>query len=204
MYVVGAGSVGSVLASRLYEYPGVRAAVIEAGPRDTADEIALPVAFPSLLKSPLDRDYDTEPEPRLHSRRAYLPRGRMLGGSSSLNAMIYIRGARADYDGWAASGADGRSYHEVLPYFLKAADNERGKHFAAHAAQTLNHPTSTCAIGAVVDPSLRVPGLRGLRVADPSVMPNVVRGNTNAPTIMNGEKAAVMIVEDADSEGIQR
>ncbi|MEV6101728.1 GMC family oxidoreductase N-terminal domain-containing protein [Nocardia sp. NPDC051981] len=125
--VVGAGSAGSVLASRLSEDPAIRVAVIEAGPRDTAEEIHLPVAFPSLFKSPLDWDYDTEPEPRLHSRRAYLPRGRVLGGSSSMNAMIYIRGTRADYDAWAAAGADGWSYDEVLPYFVQAEDNERGK-----------------------------------------------------------------------------
>ncbi|MEU2032521.1 GMC family oxidoreductase [Nocardia amamiensis] len=125
--VVGAGSAGSVLAARLSEDPDVHVAVIEAGPHDTADEIHLPVAFSSLFKSPLDWDLDTEPEAQLYGRRAYLPRGRVLGGSSSMNAMIYIRGARADYDGWAAGGADGWSYDEVLPYFLRSEDNERGK-----------------------------------------------------------------------------
>ncbi|WP_063002298.1 GMC family oxidoreductase [Nocardia mikamii] len=125
--VVGAGSAGCVLAARLSENPDVQVALIEAGPRDTAEEIHIPVAFPALFKSALDWDLDTEPEAGLYGRRAYLPRGRMLGGSSSMNAMIYIRGARADYDGWAAAGAEGWSYDEVLPYFLRAEDNERGK-----------------------------------------------------------------------------
>ncbi|WP_433672134.1 GMC family oxidoreductase [Nocardia sp. CA-136227] len=125
--VVGAGSAGSVLASRLSEDPTVTVALIEAGPTDTAEEIHLPIAFPSLFKGALDWDFDSEPEAGLHFRRAYLPRGRVLGGSSSMNAMIYIRGARADFDAWAAGGADGWSYDEVLPYFLKAEDNERGK-----------------------------------------------------------------------------
>ncbi|TQM32407.1 GMC family oxidoreductase [Nocardia bhagyanarayanae] len=125
--VVGAGSAGSALAARLSEDPAVQVALIEAGPRDTAEEIHIPVAFPALFKGPLDWDLDSEPEPGLGGRRAYLPRGRVLGGSSSMNAMIYIRGAKADYDEWAAAGADGWSYDEVLPYFLKSEDNERGK-----------------------------------------------------------------------------
>jgi len=124
--IVGAGSAGCVLAARLTEDPEVSVALIEAGPADTADEIHIPVGFPSLFKSRWDWDYDTEPEPGLGDRRAYLPRGRMLGGSSSMNAMVYIRGNRADYDGWAAGGAAGWSYEEVLPYFRRAEDNERG------------------------------------------------------------------------------
>ncbi|WP_166968829.1 GMC family oxidoreductase [Brevibacterium atlanticum] len=124
--VVGAGSAGCVLAARLSEDPDVNVALIEAGAADTADEIHIPAAFSSLFKSQWDWDLDTEPEPELHRRRAYLPRGKMLGGSSSMNAMIYIRGNRADYDQWAADGATGWSYDEVLPYFRKAESNERG------------------------------------------------------------------------------
>ncbi|MGW0884732.1 GMC family oxidoreductase [Streptomyces sp. NPDC002671] len=124
--VVGAGSAGCVLAARLSEDPDVRVALVEAGGPDTAQEVHVPAAFSQLFKSDLDWDLDTEPEPGLDGRRAYLPRGRVFGGCSSINAMIYIRGNRADYDGWAAAGAAGWSYEEVLPYFRRCEDNERG------------------------------------------------------------------------------
>ncbi len=125
--IVGAGSAGCVLAARLSEDPDVRVALLEAGAADTQPEIHIPAAFPALFKSSLDWDLLGEPEPGLGGRRLYLPRGRMLGGCSSINAMIYIRGNRADYDGWAASGAAGWSYDDVLPYFKRAEDNERGE-----------------------------------------------------------------------------
>ncbi|WP_370246460.1 GMC family oxidoreductase [Nocardioides sp.] len=124
--VIGAGSAGAAVAARLSEDPAVRVALIEAGPADTHEAIHIPAAFPGLFKTPLDWDYDTEPEPGLGGRRAYLPRGRMLGGCSSMNAMIYIRGNRVDYDDWAAGGATGWSYDEVLPVFRRFEDNERG------------------------------------------------------------------------------
>ncbi|MFD0149553.1 GMC family oxidoreductase [Streptomyces sp. NPDC055721] len=124
--IVGAGSAGCVLAARLSEDPAVRVALIEAGGPDTAQEIHIPAAFPQLFKSGLDWDLDTDPEPGIDGRRAYIPRGKVFGGSSSINAMIYIRGSRTDYDGWAAAGASGWSYDEVLPYFKRAEDNERG------------------------------------------------------------------------------
>ena len=124
--VVGAGSAGCVLAARLTEDPSVTVALIEAGGPDTAQEIHVPAAFSQLFKSSLDWDLDSEPEPGLGGRRAYLPRGKVLGGCSSMNAMVYIRGNRADYDGWAAAGATAWSYADVLPYFRRSEDNERG------------------------------------------------------------------------------
>jgi choline dehydrogenase-like flavoprotein len=125
--IVGAGSAGCVLAARLSEDPDVSVAVLEAGGPDSAPEIKMPAAFPAVFKSALDWDLFGEPEPGLGGRRLYMPRGRVVGGSSSINAMIYVRGNRADYDGWAAGGCDGWSYDDVLPYFRRAEDNERGE-----------------------------------------------------------------------------
>ena len=125
--IVGAGSAGCVLAARLSEDPDVKVAVLEAGGQDSRPEIAMPAAFPMLLKSSVDWDLLGEQEPGLGGRRLYLPRGKVLGGSGSINAMIYVRGNRADFDGWAADGATGWSYDEVLPYFKRSEDNERGE-----------------------------------------------------------------------------
>jgi choline dehydrogenase len=125
--VVGAGSAGCVLAARLSEDPDVRVALLEAGEQDAAPEIHIPAMFPALFKSSWDWDLLGEPEPGLGGRRLYMPRGKMIGGCGSINAMIYVRGNRADYDGWAAGGAAGWSYDEVLPYFKRSEDNERGE-----------------------------------------------------------------------------
>jgi choline dehydrogenase len=124
--IVGAGSAGCVLAARLTEDPDVQVCLIEAGPPDAADEIHLPAGVLAVGTSKYDWSMISDPEPGLGGRQRYLPRGRTLGGSSSVNAMVYIRGNRADYDGWAALGHEGWGWDDVLPYFIKAEDNERG------------------------------------------------------------------------------
>ena len=124
--IVGAGSAGCVLANRLTENPATTVLLLEAGGPDTKQEIHIPAAFGKLFKTEVDWAYETAPQPHMDGRRLYWPRGKMLGGSSSINAMIYMRGHRRDYDRWAALGNDGWGYDDVLPYFKKAENQERG------------------------------------------------------------------------------
>jgi choline dehydrogenase-like flavoprotein len=125
--IVGGGSAGSVLAGRLSEDPAIRVALIEAGPPDRSVLIHCPAGLAVIAKFEMNGwGYNTTPQPGLNGRRGYQPRGKVLGGSSSINAMIYARGHAADYDGWAARGNPGWSYADVLPYFKRAEHNERG------------------------------------------------------------------------------
>ncbi|MGH3474338.1 MAG: GMC family oxidoreductase [Aeromicrobium sp.] len=124
--VIGSGSAGGVIAARLTEDPSVSVLLLEAGPEDDDDMIHLPAGFSALFKTKWDWGYQTTPQKQLGGRRADWPRMKALGGCTSMNAMIYIRGNRADYDEWRdAYGAGGWGYDDVLPYFIKAEGNTR-------------------------------------------------------------------------------
>lgn len=124
--IVGAGSAGCVLANRLSEDPSVKVLLLEAGGPDSRREIHIPAAFSKLFQTSCDWTYYTEEEPQLENRKLYWPRGKVLGGSSSINAMIYIRGNTKDYDRWRELGNSGWSFADVLPYFKKSQNQERG------------------------------------------------------------------------------
>jgi choline dehydrogenase len=123
--LLGAGSAGCLLANRLSANPNNRVLLLEAGGKDASPNIRIPAAFNKLFRSAYDWNYDTVPQPHLGNRPLYQPRGKVLGGSSSMNAMIYMRGHPLDYDGWAALGNRGWSYNDVLPYFKKMEKNVR-------------------------------------------------------------------------------
>jgi choline dehydrogenase len=124
--IVGAGSAGCVLANRLTEDPSTRVLLVEAGGKDRSLNIKIPAAFPNQFHTALDWDYWTEPEPAVDNRSLFIPRGKSLGGSSSMNAMLYVRGRPLDYDLWVEQGAPGWGWSDVLPYFLRSEDNARG------------------------------------------------------------------------------
>ena len=135
--IIGAGSAGCVLANRLSEDPDVKVLLLEAGPRDWHPFIHMPAGLAKLVgKKGVNWDYDTAPVPALDNRALWWPRGKVLGGSSSINAMCYVRGVPRDYDEWADAGATGWDWASVLPYFRRAEHNERG----ADALHGINGP----------------------------------------------------------------
>ncbi|MGZ5829050.1 MAG: GMC family oxidoreductase, partial [Xanthobacteraceae bacterium] len=125
--IVGAGSAGCVLASRLTEDPDIKVLLLEAGKSDRHIWLKLPLKFRDLMTvMRFNWGYDTEPEPDMGGRSIYLPRGKVLGGSSSINGMMYCRCHPSDYDQWGQIGLRGWSYADVLPYFKRSEDFNGG------------------------------------------------------------------------------
>ncbi len=125
--VTGAGSAGCVVAARLSEIGRYRVLLLEAGDRDRYPWIHVPMGYGRLFSNPrVNWMYESEPEPELEGRTMYQPRGKVLGGTSSINGMVYMRGNPGDYDGWRQRGCAGWDWDSVLPYFKKAEDQERG------------------------------------------------------------------------------
>ena len=130
--IVGAGSAGCVLAARLSEDPSKKVLLLEAGQPDKKQEIGIPAAFSKLFLTEYDWAYYTSPQPELNDRELFWPRGKMLGGTSSINAMMWVRGVPPDYDGWAKRGNAGWSYDEVVQYFKRAEDTDPGRVDSEH------------------------------------------------------------------------
>ena len=124
--VIGAGSAGCVVANRITEDRETTVLLLEAGNPDTKPEIQIPLESPNLPGSEVDWGYYSQPEPYLNNRKIFCPRGKVLGGSSSINSMVYIRGNHYDYDHWHSLGNPGWSYQDVLPYFKKSENQQRG------------------------------------------------------------------------------
>jgi choline dehydrogenase len=124
--IVGGGSSGCVLANRLSEDPSNSVCLIEAGPKDSSPWIHLPIGYAKTMWDPkVNWKFQTEPDPGMNDRQIYWPRGKTLGGSSSINGLIFIRGQKEDYDGWRDLGNSGWGWDDVLPYFKKAEGNDR-------------------------------------------------------------------------------
>jgi choline dehydrogenase len=208
--VVGAGSAGCAVAARLSEDAGVRVLLLEAGPPDRKLEIGVPAAWTKLLQSEVDWGFRTEPQEGLAQRRIYWPRGKVLGGTSAINAMMWVPGPAADYDGWAEAGCDGWGYADLLPYLrrtpltvsaqrdpspLTLAFVEAGVEAGIHRAEALD--------GAELDGVglVAVSQRRGRRSSAADAYLKPARGRRNL-TVVTGAHAARVLLERGRAIGV--
>ena len=225
--VVGAGSAGGFLVYRLSERPDIRVLLLEAGPSADSWMLKMPAAARNTFANPAyNWCFETEPEPHMFGRRLFQPRGRVLGGSSSLNGMVFVRGHAADFDGWAAAGAEGWSYREVLPFFRSmetyrpGADEWRGgegpvvvdrvsrnhplEEAFLEAAQQAGHRRSRDYNGAdqegVANFDLNVDRGRRAGTARACIEPARARPNV---TVRTGAHVARILIENGRAAGVE-
>ena len=183
--IVGAGSAGCVLADRL-SAEGAEVLLVEAGGKDRSPKIKIPAAFAQQFQTKLDWDYATGPEPGCDDREIYVPRGKALGGSSSMNAMLYVRGHRDDYDGWRDdSGCEGWGWDDVLPYFMRSENHVAGA-------------SATHAVGGPLDVS---PPRSPRKLTDLMVGAARARGFPLDPDYNDGSPDGTCLVETTTREG---
>jgi choline dehydrogenase len=203
--VIGAGSAGCAVAAGLAQNQNGTIAVIEAGPSDSHPFVKIPFALIWTMGSrKRDWRFQSAPQKGLNGRTLAIPRGKMLGGSGSINSMVWFRGTAADFDGWQTPGlawADARPAFEATEAKLTPAPlpnphptTQRLFNLFCNSGGTLRMGTDDTA---PVTPRLALRGVQSLWVADASVMPAVTSANTNAPSMMIGHRAAQMITQDA-------